>query len=298
MDGFRTHRFETPDGVSLAVHDRPGPRPDARVVVLANGLGGNLPAWRHLVEHFGPTHRIVSWDYRGLYGSSLSPVQAEGSVDVSVEAHVADALYILDQLAIERAVLVGWSMGVQLSFDVASRSPDRFEGIVALSGGYGQVFTHTVIGSAGAPFIMPGMEIMRRVLTNFGGPVARVARAPFLIRSLKALGVVAPTLDEQVFTELVAEYVRLDFGVYNRILASLHTHDVQHLLPELPMPVLVMAGDRDPMTPHAVSLRIVELLRDAELLILPGGTHYVPVEKPDAINRRIERFFRERLDHP
>ncbi len=295
MDGFRPLRFETPDGVTLAVYDRPGPSATAPVIVLANGLGGNLAAWRHLVGHFGPTHRIVSWDYRGLYASLLNPDQAVGGVDVGIEAHVNDALFVMDRLDIARAVLVGWSMGVQLSFDVASRTQPRIEGIVALSGGYGQVFTHTKFGAAGAPFIMPGMEIVRRVLTNFGGPVAKIARAPFAIRSLKALGVVAPSLDEQVFTELLGEYVQLDFGVYKRILASLHGHDVQPVLPTLEMPVLVMAGDRDPMTPHAVSLRIVELLSDAELMILAGGTHYVPVEKPNAINRRIDRFFRERL---
>lgn len=297
MDGFRPLRFETPDGVTLAVHDRPGPRAGAPVIVLANGLGGNLAAWRHLVSHFGPTHRIVSWDYRGLYASLLSPDQAAGGVDVGIGSHVADAIFVMDRLDVARATLVGWSMGVQLSFDIASRIQPRVEGVVALSGGYGQVFTHTKFGAAGAPLIMPGMEVVRRVLTNFGGPVSKIARAPFLIRSLKALGVVASSLDEQVFTELVGEYVQLDFAVYNRILASLHDHDVQPVLPRLEMPVLVMAGDRDPMTPHAVSLRIVELLRDAELMILSGGTHYVPVEKPDAINRRMDRFFRERLGH-
>ncbi len=297
MDGFRTRRLTTPDDVQLAVHDRPGPSAAAPVIVLANGLGGNLAAWRHLVGHFGATHRIVSWDYRGLYASTLTPAQAAGGVDVSIESHVADALLVIDRLEIPRATLVGWSMGVQLSFDIASRIQDRIEAIVALSGGYGQVFTHTKFGAVGAPLIMPGMEVVRQVLTNFGGPVARIAKAPFLIRSMKALGVVAPSLDEKVFTELVGEYVQLDFAVYNRILASLHAHDVQSVLPSLAMPVLVMAGDRDPMTPHAVSLRIVDLLRDAELMILTGGTHYVPVEKPDAINRRIERFFRERLGH-
>ncbi|MGM0574248.1 MAG: alpha/beta fold hydrolase [Myxococcota bacterium] len=297
MHGFQTHTLTARDGVRLAVHDRPHPDPGAPVLFLANGLGGNLPTWRHLIARFGASHRIVSWDYRGLYGSALTPEQKEAGADVTIGAHVDDAAEVFEHLEIEQAVLVGWSMGVQLGFDLYPRVRDRVEGIVAMSGGYGLVFRNTIMGAVGPRLIMPGMDIVRHGLTRFGESVLKAARSPLVLASLKRLGVVARSLDDRVFLDLVREYVQLDFEIYNRILESLDDHDVRDVLPQVDAPVLVMAGDRDPMTPQRLSRQMLEILPDAELTILPGGTHYVPVEFPGKINRRIETFLSTRLCH-
>ncbi|MFT7582909.1 MAG: 3-oxoadipate enol-lactonase, partial [Myxococcota bacterium] len=56
------------DGVRLAVFDTgfPAGKPDARTIVVVNGLGGNLTTWRHQLNHLVPDYRLVTWDYRGL----------------------------------------------------------------------------------------------------------------------------------------------------------------------------------------------------------------------------------------
>lgn len=295
MHGFETHQLVTRDGVRLAVHDRPGPSRNAPTILLSNGLGGNLPTWRYLIAYFGHSHRIVSWDYRGLYGSSLTRQQRHGGVDLSIPAHVGDALEVLDDFGIQRCVAVGWSMGVQLNFELAYRAPERVEGIVGMSGGYGRPLRNTIAGPLGEPFMMPFMYAVGCTVHWLRPLILRIARQPSALEIPKRLGLVGQTLDEEVFRDLVQEVVKLDFGVYNRILGHLGRHDVESLLPHVRAPTLVIAGRRDPMTPKWLAQRMTELLPDAELCILPGGTHYVPVELPDTLNRRIADFLRMRL---
>ncbi|MBI3179364.1 MAG: alpha/beta hydrolase [Deltaproteobacteria bacterium] len=56
------------------------------------------------------------------------------------------------------------------------------------------------------------------------------------------------------------------------------------------VPTTIIAGERDFMTPSAAAVRMSELIRDSELLVLPGCTHYAPVERPDLINEAVERL--------
>lgn len=298
MQTFTTESLETADGVRLAIHHRPGPA-DAPTLVLSNGLGGNLQTFRHLITHFGATHRIVSWDYRGLYGSALGADCEDIAVDIG--SHAADALTVMRHYGVERAVLVGWSMGVQLNFDVAARATAagdvHIEGIVALSGGFGRTLAHTVAGPVAERFIRPGLHVFEAVMSKAGHLLARPEPQKLLIDAARAVGLVAHEIDQDVFTGLVGDYVGLDFATYKRILAALGDHDVEHVLADIKVPVLVVAGDRDPMTPRRVSEHMVTTLPDAELMIVPSGTHYLPVEFPDLINVRVEKFLRVRLGH-
>jgi len=119
------------DGTELMGYDcggGPGP-----TIVLANGLGGNIDAWRYFTDFFGPKHRIISWDYRGLYRSG----PAAGS-DYSVATHADDGVAVMDALGVDKAILVGWSMGVQVSFEVLRRHAARVLGLVMINGTFGR----------------------------------------------------------------------------------------------------------------------------------------------------------------
>jgi len=56
----------------------------------------------------------------------------------------------------------------------------------------------------------------------------------------------------------------------------------------------VIAGARDSMTPSQLSEELTHLLPDAELLVVPAGSHTAPIELPDLVTLRAERFFRAR----
>lgn len=295
--GFKSGFIVADDGVRLAVYERPADRADAPALLLVNGLGGNLIAWGHQIARLGPHYRILTWDYRGLYASALTPAQKAARVAVDIPRHAKDALAVLDHFGVERAVAVGWSMGVQLDFELARRAPERILGMVQIAGSYGRALSTTWFGRAGEHVILPAMGVFKHLASHGGWFVDKALELGLLFGTARTLGVVAPTLDVGLARELVAAYMGLDFDVYNRILATLGQHDAREDLPHLRLPVLVLAGDRDPMTPDWLSRRMASALPDAELVIVPGGSHYLPLEFPDRVNAVIAEWLRRKLGH-
>lgn len=83
-------------------------------------------------------------------------------------------------------------------------------------------------------------------------------------------------------------------SVYVETLRRLGEHDAHDVLPGLRVPLLMLAGGSDRMTPRAAAERIVCGAPDAELTVVPRGTHYLAVEFPMLVSARIDRFLCER----
>src|SRR4051794_7890853 len=109
--------LRTRDGVELAYHSF-GQGPP---LVLVNGLGGTFRAFEPLSLPLLARHRFLSWDYRGLYRSG-PPAHFQG---YSIPSQASDLWEILDAEGIDRAVLIGWSMGVQVSLEAYRQAQDR-----------------------------------------------------------------------------------------------------------------------------------------------------------------------------
>jgi pimeloyl-ACP methyl ester carboxylesterase len=297
--GFARVDVVTSDGVRLAAFDhRPDGRSDAPVLFLVNGLGGNLVTWSHLVRRFRDTHRIATWDYRGLYASRLTPDQRRaahrGALRLGLSAHVEDAVTVLDALGIERAVFFGWSMGVQVSFELTRHDRERMAGLVQICGASGHTTATTIIGRTGLKVIPPAMEAFRILTERHASTLSRLAGSDLALGLAKRVGLVANTLDVPLAKAIIADYMGQDFDIYNRILMGLADHDATDVLAALDVPTLVVAGTRDPMTPHHLSERMVATLPDAELLVIDGASHYLPVEFPDRLNETVASFLARR----
>lgn len=289
MAEVRQLRFVTSDGTALAAYE--AGQPKGPTLVLSNGLGGNIRAWRHFVEDFAPWHRVVSWDYRGLYRSEAPRDPTRYGVDVQTE----DLRELLDFLEIDEAVLVGWSMGVQVNFEAWARFPERVSALVQINGTIGRPF-HSAFGTDRlAPMVPMVTQVLEALAPSVQRYVAPVARTKTALEVLRLVGLVSDTLDETIFSELAAEVIMLDMKAYMTTLRALGDHDTEHILPTVKVPTLVIAGDRDPLTPIERSRKMTELVPDAELFVVPSGTHYTPIEFPELLHLRIEKFLRDRM---
>jgi pimeloyl-ACP methyl ester carboxylesterase len=283
---LETHTLETADGTTLAYHDTAG---DGLPVVLANGLGGSVTAWRHQIEYLRGRHRIVSWDYRGLYGSSRPPGDPPR---VDVPAHVDDLERVLDATGIERAAFIGWSMGVQVLLELYARHPERVSHLVLINGTFGRPL-HTVAIPMASRLIPGAIEQVRRFHELGSAVLRRASRWPETVLWLKRLRLAGNTLDEDLFRELAQEFATLDLDVYMRILRSLGDHDASDVLERIEVPTLVITGDRDAFTPRQLAQQMARRVPGGEILVVRGATHYTAVEYPELVNLRIEKFFRE-----
>lgn len=285
---FDTQTLTSFDGTPIAFHTV-GPR-DAPTIVLANGLGGTYAAWRHQVAYLEPRYRFVTWDYRGLYASGR-PRDPEA---FSVDAQVRDLFAVLEATGVEEAVLMGWSMGVQVSLEAIRRRPELGRALVLLNGTFGKPFSTLPGGSVAERVVPKALELLRKYHGLSSAALRQVSTWPETVGWMKRAGIVAATIDEDVFAEVVVAFGTMDMDAYYRTLHALGDHDAHDVLPTISVPTLVITGDKDRMTPPKTARRIVEKIPGAELLMVRGGTHYTAVEFPELVNLRIERFLKER----
>ncbi len=288
-DAFDNSFVQSHDGTWLAVYsigDKKKPP-----IVLSNGLGGNIIAWRHLIEYFKPGFRIISWDYRGLYRSG-KPRDPDA---FTMQDHCKDLDAVLKSEGIDQALFIGWSMGVQLNFEYYRLHPERFAGLIQINGAYARPMD-TVMGthmlSRLTPFVV---GFFRQTLPRLQFVVPSVTKNGRLVHAMKLTGFLAGSLDEQIFQDLASDFLMLDFDIYGKIFKHLADHDASDVLEKITCPVLLMSGDKDLFTPTVLARKMAERIPNAELLVIKGGSHYAPVEFPELVNLRIEKFINERL---
>jgi pimeloyl-ACP methyl ester carboxylesterase len=87
----------------------------------------------------------------------------------------------------------------------------------------------------------------------------------------------------------------MDPRVFARVATSANDHTVEERLGEVAAPTLIIAGERDTFTPVWLSRRMHTLTPGSELMVVPGGTHVAPLEIPELLHLRVERFLDERV---
>jgi pimeloyl-ACP methyl ester carboxylesterase len=283
-------RFVSFDGTEIAYRAFGQGRP----ILLCNGLGGGWEAWSHQIHYFRDRYRLLCWDYRGLYASS-----PPGDLDaVSIVDHARDALHLLREEGVDRAALVGWSMGVQVALETFRLAPERVASLALVNGVAGRpwdfVFNSSLVGRLLPPFLR-GFRSMPRAIQ---GLVRQATRIPRPGDWVKRVGLAAGTLDEQLAGELVAKLGGLDTERFVRLLERMGEHEGWDLLPLIDVPTLIIAGTRDVFTPSSAAERMARRTPGAEVMLIPGATHYAALEYPEMINLRLEKFFRERGYEP
>lgn len=288
----QSRQLTTTDGVDLYYEVLVADRPDAPVMLLANGLGGKLYAWEPLLERFSGLYRIITWDYRGLFRSS-APAREK---DLSIPHHARDALSILDAEGVERATFVGWSMGVQVFLEAALERPERIERLILLNGTSGQIFQ-----SGLQPVTrVPGLpRLMHRIVEHLSAPDSRIAGwIKAIAQSETHLRVVGWTLSrlfknprlEDMYRQYNVDVFGESFSTYLRLFQELDAHSVYHLLGRITQPTLVISGGLDWLTPPGLSYAIAQRIPGAEHLHLRLGSHFVLIEHSARVLGRIESF--------
>ena len=262
----------------------------AAPLVMCDGLGCAGFAFKHLIRLLVPRHPIVRWNYRGHGRSTL----ARDPRAVGIAEAVSDLAQVLDARGIERAVLIGHSMGAQVILEFHRRHPGRVLALIPICGSYGNPLA-----------TFHDTDLLKRC---FPGLLAAAERFPALSRHVT--GAVMPS-------ELAYQYARWaevnrhlvareDFEPYFTHLshmdpiAFLHTlesasaHTTADHLKEVDVPTLIVAADSDTFTPYRISEEMHEAIAGSEMLTILAGTHTAIIEQPELIALRIERFLRER----
>ncbi|MCL4233753.1 MAG: alpha/beta hydrolase [Deltaproteobacteria bacterium] len=274
----------TRDGAKIACEIRGHGEP---TVLLSNGIGCHQVFLQRLIDRLAPTRRVVSWHYRG-HGDS-PPMDDPGAW--SLDMNVDDMAAVLDHVGATRAVLGGFSMGVQLNLEFYRRFPHRVSGIVNLCGAHeSPLRTFLRMGPVADP-AFAGLHAIVRKLPGFAqGFWSVLLGGPWAYRAAGVVIYSAERMSREDFAQYQRHFIDIDLNQFLACLRDLNRHSARDVLPNVRVPVLVVAGDKDNFTPLTVSETMHREIPNAELLVVPGGTHAALIEFPELINERVARF--------
>jgi len=278
------------DGTRVAyrVHQG-GPGP---TLALTNGITTSNFFWSYLHRRWAPGHTLINWDLKG-HGRS-GPARSPGGA--SIPALADDLLRVLDAAGIERTVLVGFSMGCQVSLELYRRVPDRVSALVLLLGPAGHVFD-TALGPLGKLLHRSIEHMSPRIFALSLRGLQRIAASPagyHLGRGLRLLGPQAARADVQRFIDHFVD--GLDPPTLAAMALAAQAHSAHDLLPRIAVPTLVVGGDSDVFAPApGVAVQIQRRIPGSELLRLPHGTHTSLFEHHAEIGAAVDEFLRRRL---
>jgi pimeloyl-ACP methyl ester carboxylesterase len=234
---------------------------------------------------------VVTWDYRG-HGRTPVPEHPEG---VTVAQCARDLWTVAERAGVGEAVLLGHSMGVQVSLEAYRLRPGGVRALVPVLGAAGGVFSSFLGGSALKPLLTVLLEVAARNATLAEKALRAVLRLPGVWEAVRALGVVHPDLcPREEFEPYFQHLLQLDLRAYFALARDLLSHDATAMLSEVRVPTFVIAGERDLFTPMIRSRELAAQVPGAELLVIRGGSHAALVEQPELIALALEKFLRVR----
>jgi len=277
------------DGTRLRVWTNdPDGSIDGPTVVLCNGLGTNAWAWPALLDPDCGV-RVVSWNHRGTGGSDRPSDPAR----IRIEEFVEDALSVMDHFAVDRAVLMGWSMGVNTMFELAVAHPERVSGLFAVAGVPGDTFA-TMLGPLHLPHAVARAVTVNisRALRYAGWALTPVTtRLPVGTRTIAALertGFMFPVADRDLAATAVREFLSTPVGWYFRLVLSTSKH-ARVSLSRIGVPAVFVAGSYDVLTGARDMYTASERLDDATYVELLGS-HFIQMERPDEVHALLLEF--------
>lgn len=267
-----------------------------RVIVLANGLGGRLYAWEELLGPLWRSYKILTWDYRGLFDSTCDHRR------LAVVHHAADIESILQAEKVERAVFMGWSMGVQVSLEFAGNHPDAVAGLVLINGTYGHALSTGFQPFFSMRFLPKRLHAFLEFFRKHPELLDHVARLVRLaeLPTAAVFSVTAGPMvlrHKKLFHQYFDDVLGPSFPNYLRLFQELDAHSAYHLLPEIHAPALVVSGRLDPLTPAFQSREMARRLPDARHLELFRAGHFALMERPDVVVPAILDFLDRRARH-
>lgn len=240
-------------------------------LLLIAGLGGNLTGWIFQTLEFSNKYRVIVFDNRGV-GRTDAP-----DVPYATGMMADDTAGLLDVLGIERAHILGLSMGGFIAQELAFKYPRRVKSLILAT-------------TAASPH-----SSNKHLLYTWG----RMAQEGVSVET---------RLREQlpwIFTDKFFENTELVQMAINTMLANPHQqpayayarqvtacveHDTRDRLGQITAPTLVLVGKEDILLPIQMSEELAAGIPNAELVVLEGGGHGFLVEIADRFNQAVMDF--------
>jgi pimeloyl-ACP methyl ester carboxylesterase len=271
---FAMPHLTTDDGVKLSYHEVGSGIP----IVFVHEFAGNAHSWEGQLRHFGRRYRAIAYNARGY-----PPSDVPAEVGRYSQARARDDIRaVLDALNIDKAHIVGLSMGGFATTHFGFTYPDRARSLVIAGCGYGASsgtraqFTAEAEASA----VRFEQQSMAEAAEAYALGPSRVQHQNKDPRGWRE------------FTDQLAQHSATGSAMTLRGVQSRRPslYDLVEEMKKITAPTLIMTGDEDwPCLEPAILMK--KTIPTAALVVLPNSGHAINLEEPDAFNRHVDEFF-------
>jgi pimeloyl-ACP methyl ester carboxylesterase len=231
-------------------------------ILLLHGLGGSHDDWRMQIPEFAERYRVIVPDLRGFGGS-------ERREPFTIQQHARDVMATLSELSIERAHVVGLSMGGAIAIELALRAPRAVRSLVLINSAPGFTLTNWQRRR------MAWLRVLVALVLGVEG-VARVfGQGMFPARNQGRL--------RRRFIRRASHTSR---WVYLATLRTLTRWNAESRLAAIRAPTLVVGAQHD-FTTSAEKRRWCAQIPGARFIEITGSHHHTELDSPDRLNRVV-----------
>lgn len=256
----------------IRLHVRDSGRKDAPALILLHGFGSSLHTWEPWAKALSSDYRVIGFD---MPGAGLSDPDPNGDYSDDRSSQVVTAL--LDHFGIDKASLIGNSMGGKIAWKFAAAFPDRIDKLVLISPD---------------GFASPGEEYGKRQPVPSMVRLMRYALPKLMLKMNLEPAYGDPS---NLTDDIVTRYHDLLLGPGNRdaMIARMEQTELvepEPLLRSIRNPTLVLWGEKDAMIPLANADDYVKALQDSTLVVLPGLGHLPQEEASETSLLPVKAF--------
>jgi 3-oxoadipate enol-lactonase len=243
-------------------------------VLLIHGLGWDHSLWNPTIARLAPRYRVIAADTRG-HGATDKP---DGPYDMEILAR--DYAALADALGLGKACVIGLSQGGMIAQCLALLRPELVSALILVS-----------TSCKSAPSLRDNMEA-RIAAMEKAGPEAAAAIA--------AESIFAPAwraANPAEVKRFIGWRSAMPTAPLNAATRALYEFNLSADLPRISVPTLVIAGEKDTLTPPGGMEEIAALIPGAELRRIPETAHMIPVEQEEALAALIDPFLARHVGH-
>jgi 3-oxoadipate enol-lactonase len=242
---------------------------DAPALLFIHGFPFNKHMWAGQVDAFKENFRVVAYDVRGHGGSDL------GHIDLSLDLFVMDLINLMDALQLEKVLLCGLSMGGYIALHALEQYPNRFQALILCD-------TQCMADSPESR-----EKRMKAIESIQANGVALYAKASIINlfaeesfqTKQKEISAIQKII-EQTPAETLCQTLR----------ALSQRKETCTRLTEIKIPVLILVGREDKITPPAVAKLLQEKIEHSTMVIIEHAGHLTNLENPSDFNYHLKQF--------
>lgn len=262
-------------------------RGEGTPIVFIYGIACLMNHWHHQITAFSSNHKTLTFDLRGHHKSAV-PSDIK---NLTIENSGKDLLALLHHLQLGPAHVVGHSFGVPVLLSAYNENADAFRSISLING----FDKNPIKGMFGVDAIEPLFHFVKSQFSQnpaFWNFLWKSAVSnPLAVLGSGLAGGFNLKLTQYKDIEIYARAVsQFPLEIFLPLFEDMMNFDGQDIASKINIPTLIIAGEKDAVTPVKFQQRLHEKIRGSEFFVVPYGSHCTQLDFPDYLNLRLEKF--------